>query len=210
MFNFFRTAATEAPILPPEGPVSRRSSGLSEFMKRLAGEEQMRVLDLGPTSSRNIMHFTGMGHSVYNDDVLQAAQDPQFFRSVDGKTQFDVETFLASNLMFDRREFDAVLCWDVPDYLPEPLVKPLVERIHKVLRPGGVLLSFFHNRESAAESLHYRFHLAGNDTLQLQRGGDYRLQRVFQNRHVENLFRDYASLKFFLARDQFREVLVVR
>jgi hypothetical protein len=36
------------------------------------------------------------------------------------------------------------------------------------------------------------------------------LQRVFNNRHIENLFRDFASIKFFLSRDNIREVLVVR
>jgi hypothetical protein len=39
---------------------------------------------------------------------------------------------------------------------------------------------------------------------------NFRLQRVFNNRNIENLFRDFASLKFFLARDNVREVLVVR
>jgi hypothetical protein len=38
----------------------------------------------------------------------------------------------------------------------------------------------------------------------------FRLQRVFNNRHVENLFRDFGSIKFFLTRDNIREVLVVR
>ena len=32
----------------------------------------------------------------------------------------------------------------------------------------------------------------------------------FANRHIENLFRDFASIKFCLARDAIREVLVVR
>jgi len=38
----------------------------------------------------------------------------------------------------------------------------------------------------------------------------FQLQRVFNNRHIENLFHDFASIKFFLARDNVREVLVVR
>jgi hypothetical protein len=38
----------------------------------------------------------------------------------------------------------------------------------------------------------------------------FRLQRVFNNRHIENLFKDFASRKFFLGRDNIREVLVVR
>ncbi|MBA3913963.1 MAG: hypothetical protein H0X25_08960 [Acidobacteriales bacterium] len=37
-----------------------------------------------------------------------------------------------------------------------------------------------------------------------------RLQRVFNNRHIENLLRDFASIKFFLARDNVPEVLVAR
>src|SRR5438105_4163680 len=41
-------------------------------------------------------------------------------------------------------------------------------------------------------------------------GDGFRLQRVFNNRHIETLFRDFASIKFFLARDNVREVLVVR
>jgi hypothetical protein len=39
---------------------------------------------------------------------------------------------------------------------------------------------------------------------------NFPLQRVFNNRNIENLFRDFASIKFFLARDNVREVLVVR
>jgi len=38
----------------------------------------------------------------------------------------------------------------------------------------------------------------------------FKLARVFNNRHIENLFHDFKSVKFFLARDHFREVLVVR
>jgi hypothetical protein len=41
-------------------------------------------------------------------------------------------------------------------------------------------------------------------------GTGVRLQRVFNNRHIENLFHDFSSIKFFLARDHIREVLVIR
>lgn len=128
----------------------------------------------------------------------------------DGKASADSARFLAGNLAYDAAQFDAVLCWDVPDYLHEALVKPLVERLHKIMRPGGVLLAFFHTRDAGPEAPYHRYHLVGPDTLELQRGPRFRLQRVFNNRHIENLFHDYKSLKFFLARDNVREVLVVR
>jgi hypothetical protein len=86
----------------------------------------------------------------------------------------------------------------------------MVERIASVMNPKGYLLAFFHTKDAGPDAPYYRYHISGADTLRLQRGPQFRLQRVFNNRHIENLFHDYASLKFFLARDNVREVLVVR
>lgn len=190
---------------------SRRSSGLGELTRLLRGSEGLAILDLGPTSPANITHFTGLGHRVYNEDVLLASQNPEYRTKNDDGTQgLDVQRFLTENLSFRNVKFDAVLCWDVPDYLAEPLVKPLVERIASVMNPRGYLLAFFHTKDAGPDAPYYRYHINGDDTLRLQRGPQFRLQRVFNNRHIENLFHDYASLKFFLARDNVREVLVVR
>jgi hypothetical protein len=94
-----------------------------------------------------------------------------------------------------------------------------------LLKPGGSLLAFFHTQEAGPDAPCYRYHIVGMDTLEMQlidpRGdtkkgapraaaNSFRLQRVFNNRNIENLFRDFASIKFFLARDNVREVLVVR
>ena len=82
-----------------------------------------------------------------------------------------------------------------------------------------MLLAFFHTKDAGPNAPYSRYHIAGEDALDLQpvmvRNGNgeaslVKLQRVFNNRHIENLFHDYSSLKFFLARDNIREVLVVR
>ena len=52
--------------------------------------------------------------------------------------------------------------------------------------------------------------IAAADTIEMRQGPHFQLQRVFNNRHVENLFHDYSSVKFFLGRDNMREVLVIR
>jgi hypothetical protein len=122
-----------------------------------------------------------------------------------------------------------VLCWSLPDYLDESLVRPVMGRLWSVLKPGGMLLAFFHTKDAGPDSPCYRFHIVEKDILEMQRivlrretrrgptgaihtslGDGFRLQRVFNNRHIETLFRDFASIKFFLARDNVREVLVVR
>ena len=190
---------------------SRRSSGLAELTRLLKGSEALAILDLGPTSPANITHFTELGHRVYNEDVLLAAQNAEYkAKDANGNPTIDADHFFRENLLFRNVKFDAVLCWDIPDYLAEPLVKPMVERIASVLNPKGYLLAFFHTKDAGPDAPYYRYHINGLDNLRLQRGPQFRLQRVFNNRHIENLFHDYASLKFFLARDNVREVLVVR
>ncbi len=216
LFKFFRNespadAGTKSSTTGIGSHLSRRSSGLAELTKALSGQESLSILDLGPTSPKNIAHITGLGHRVYNEDVLLASMDPAYaIKSEDGSPSINVEAFLAENLKHPVGQFDAVLCWDVPDYLHESLVKPAVERIASALKPGGTVLAFFHTKDAGPDAPYFRYHIAGADTLELQRGPQFRLQRVFNNRHIENLFREFGNIKFFLGRDNIREVLVVR
>ena len=89
---------------------------------------------------------------------------------------------------------------------------------------GRHLLAFFHTQEAGPDAPCYRYHIVGArhpgdaaiDRSRRRKKGKrawpskFRLQRVFNNRNIENLFRDFATIKFFLARDNVREVLVVR
>lgn len=214
--GFFRNlfgggAAHDHPAKGPHPRISRRSTGFHEFTRSIASPEGLKVLDLGPTSPSNITFITGLGHRAYNEDVLLASQDQSLAIALeDGKKSLDASRFLAENLAYEKQLFDAVLMWDVADYLHESLVKSVVERIHTITKPGGMLLGFFHTRDAGPDAPYYRYHIADKDTLELQQGPHFRLQRVFNNRHIENLFHEYANIKFFLGRDNIREVLVIR
>jgi SAM-dependent methyltransferase len=210
--------------------LTRRSSGLGELAHVWEKEETLCVLDLGSTSATNIRHFTEHGHKIYSEDLLTASTEPNLItKDEQGNIVLDSRQFLADNLVYPAAHFDVVLCWNLPDYLDESLVRPVVGRLWSVLKPGGMLLAFFHTRDAGPDSPCYRFHIIGKDTLEMQRivlkrearrgptgavhtaiSDGFQLQRVFNNRHIENLFRDFASIKFFLARDNVREVLVVR
>ncbi len=191
--------------------IPRRSTGFHEFTKAILKPEGQTILDLGPTSPSNIEFITQLGHRVYNDDVVSASHDSSLTtKNSEGETILDVERFLRENLTQEPETFDAVLLWDVCDYLPEPLVKPVIDRIRRVTKPKGLLLGFFHTKDAGADAPYYRYHMKDPQTLELQQGPAFQLQRVFNNRHIENLFHDYASIKFFLGRDNIREILVVR
>src|SRR5438270_6736929 len=116
LLNIFRSAQTPAATAPPlrAERVPRRSSGFQEFSKFLDGAEGLTVLDLGPTSARNLTLFTSKGHKIYCEDVLAAAFDPALQRRAeDGSSSVDVQRFLEQNLIFNGARFDAVLFWDM-------------------------------------------------------------------------------------------------
>ncbi len=195
--------------------VERYSTGFEQFTHAIREPEGLNILDLGPTSPANIEYITGLGHRAVNEDVLSAACSGRYLApgEEEGTTIVDVAGFLAAELQYPEESFDAVILWDVCDYLPEPLVKPVVERVRRITRHRGVLLAFFHAREAAtpeAETHYCRYHIRNHRLLELEPGKPYPLQRTFQNRHVENLFRDYASIKFFLGKENIREVLLLR
>jgi SAM-dependent methyltransferase len=196
--------------------IPRRSNGLAELTKFIQREGSCTVLDLGPTSPANITYFTNLGARSYSEDVLHSSKNPEYLvKNADGQTVIDPDKFLTDNLAYDAETFDAVLCWDTADYMNEGLVKPVVQRVHKIMKPSGLLLAFFHTKDAGADAPYYRYHIGSNDTLEMQpiarsSANHFKLQRVFNNRHIENLFHDYGSIKFFLGRDNIREVLIVR
>jgi SAM-dependent methyltransferase len=224
LFRGSSGGAAAATMAPQQPRATRRSSGFAEITKLLASDEPLCVLDLGSTSASNIRYLTERGHKIYSEDLLEASTDPSLAtKDEQGNPILDSNQFLSENLQYGSAQFDVVLFWNLADYLDESLVKPIIARLWTLLKPTGVLLAFFHTREAGPEAPCYRYHMAGEDVLELQhislrpdahRGNgastNFHLQRVFNNRHIENLFRDYSSIKFFLARDNVRETLVVR
>jgi hypothetical protein len=192
---------------------SRHCIGLADFMSSLDrnDDEKLRVLDLGPTSPTNIRLLTDLNTRVYNEDILRESLNESYLaKQEDGSMQLDPAHFFTENLNYPAAHFDAILFWDVADYLPEALVKPLIDRLQSVMKPKGYLLAFFHTKDAGPESLYSRHHIVKRDTLELEPVPGFKLQRIFNNRHIENLFKDFASRKFFLGRDNIREVLMVR
>jgi hypothetical protein len=221
--KFFKGSSnqTAAPAAPHKS--TRRSSGMGEVSRLLNSQEALCVLDMGATSASNIRFFTGKGHKNYSEDLLRSSLDPALrIQDNDGKSIVDSKKFLDENLVYPNALFDVVLCWNLPDYMEENLVKPTIDRLWSLMKPGALLLAFFHTRDAGPDSTCYRYHVTDSDMLEMQEvkfappgrpaseKQSPRLQRVFNNRHIENLFRDFSSIKFFLSRDAIREVLVVR
>ena len=192
--------------------VPRHSSGWAQLLHHLRAQESLRILDIGPTSSININYITALGHSIYMANLAEEAARPEWL--VGGENgepaHFNVEGFIAANLNFSGRVFDVVILWDAADYLPEPLLVPVMSRLHEVMQAGGKMLAFFHSKNTGPEVAFRRYHLTDSDVVEMQLSGSNPLLHTLNNRQVEKLLEKFSETKFFLAKDSLREVVATR
>jgi hypothetical protein len=198
----------------------RVSNGIKEFLWHLDGLGRGTLLDLGPAWQTTISFFVERGFKVYAEDVLRAWKD--FLASEEDRlrnvtlesdpTGLTPESravrFLEANLQYSPGSFDAMLLWDLLDYLEPALAKRMVAHLTELIRPGGVLLAMFHSKKPEGFN---RYRVVDTQTLQvLPTPILCPAQRVYQNREIQDLFRLYRTSKSFVGRDQLREVLFLK
>jgi SAM-dependent methyltransferase len=195
---------------------TRHSRGWKEILDHLKTSDGLRVLDFGATSPANINYLTSLGHSVYMANIVQDAARPEWLKAVDpdapanAKREFDTERFATSNLDFSQRDFDIILLWDTANYLPPSLVPALFDRLKQVLRPDGRLLAFFHGRADGPGTTFSRYQLTDSDNLVMLNSGNFPVHAIYQTRQIEKFLDGYGSVRFFLGKDNVREVTAVR
>jgi hypothetical protein len=79
-----------------------------------------------------------------------------------------------------------------------------------VLRPGGKLLAFFHSRMTGPETVFARYQLVDGDDLLVLESGGFPVRKVYQTRQVENLLEGFSAMRFFVGKDNVREVIASR
>ena len=211
--KLFRGSSGEAEAAAPHAAqkLTRRSSGLGELARMWDVDSPLCVLDLGSTSPSNIRFFTERSHKIYSEDLLVASTDPSLVtKDEQGNVVLDSRQFLADNLVYPAAHFDVVFCWNLADYLDESLVRPVMGRLWSVLKPGGVLLAFFHTRTQGEETAHRRYHVTAGDDVEMQLAQQFPIQRCFTNRSIERLFAGWSGHRQFLAKDSVSEVIMTR
>ena len=183
----------------------RHSNGLDQFFSYIKGEAGLSILDLAEVNQANVSFITNLGHKIYSEDFLKNLSSED-----NGDALPRVERFLSQNLNHPDGAFDGVLVWDVLEYLSAPLLAATVERLYRIVKPGSYLLAVFQAHEKAQAVSQYSFRIRDSKTLLLSDRGLRKPEQVFNNRSLEKLFQEFESLKFFLARDKLREVIVRR
>ena len=206
---------------PTMQETTRVSNGLKEFLWNLEGLGHGTLLDLGPAWQTTLSFFIERGFRVTSDDLLRSWGDflaeqenllkgqPRVAEDFLERTpEALAKKFLAENMEYPANSFDALLLWDVLDYLEPTLAKHAVASLTDMLRPGGVVLAMFHSKKP--ESFQ-RYRVMDTNTLQvLGSKAIVPAQKVYQNREIQELFGRYRSMKSYVGRDQLRESLFIK
>jgi len=220
-----RTPNVGAPAIgSPRGPepleTTRVSNGLKEFLWNLDGLGRGTLLDLGPAWQTTLSFFIERGFRVSSEDLLHSwkaflteeetrlREDAAARESLDMTPNGRATRFLQDNLQYPRASFDAVLLWDLLDYLEPTLVKQIVTNLTELVRPGGVVFAMFHSKKPEGFQ---RYRIFDSNKLQVVSSTMVcPPQRVYQNREIQDLFGRYRTVKSYVGRDQLRETLFIK
>jgi 2-polyprenyl-3-methyl-5-hydroxy-6-metoxy-1,4-benzoquinol methylase len=205
---------------PERHEITRMSNGLKEFLWNLDGLGRGALLDLGPAWQTTLSFFIERGFRVTSDDILRDWAEFQANERAAEKVPLTADNypdrtpeavakrFLAENFQYEPGSFDAMLLWDVLDYLEPTLVRQMVAQITELVRPGGVVSAIFHSKRPEKFQ---RYRVMDTQSLQvLETKQIVPPQKVYQNREIQELFGRFRTMKSFVGRDQLRETLFIK
>jgi len=197
----FKSGLGSVAAVPAEDVYSSKT--LSKFLSFVFSRPAAELIDLGPVIGSNIA-FMGerVGCKIHVEDLYadldRHAREGTFDR---------LPEFLTTRFPLGDESLDAVLCWDVFDYLGPDAGSVLAGELIRMLRPGGALLGFFGARGSDQtrytkyfiedeSRLRYRFYV-----------GACRRIWVLNNRDIDALFAGLQLSDSVLMKSGVREVL---
>jgi len=197
--------------LAVESVTTRHSRGLEQFFAYIRDQSGLKILDLAGASQENLSFLTSLGHRVSTQDFLRSFDET--FGTEETQDQGSVnliQYFLTQNLDFPEDSFDGVLLWDVLQYLPPAVLTAAVDRLARIVRPRSYMLAFFNSDDKMTTVPATTFRIQDSKNLILSQRGTRKQAQLFNNRSLEKLFSQFDSVKFFLTRENLREVIVKR
>jgi hypothetical protein len=203
-FSASRSRQLPAELAPPTG---HHSLALKPLLETLHPESRHAVLDLGPPLGVNLEFLSGLSCRVCIADLYRSL----FAESVESRAPE------ARAGLFERllplgvgERFDAVLTWDLFNYLRRDQVSSLMGRLGPACRPGALVLALVWNRgRIPAEPLRYRIldreNLAWDGPLEPVRAGPRWGERDFGR-----MMPGFSVHRSFLLRNGIQEYLFAR
>jgi len=179
------------------------SKTLARFLSLLFARPAAEVVDLGPVIGSNIT-FLGerVGCKIHVEDLYADVDRHARQGELD-----HLPEFLGGRFALRDGSVDAVLCWDIFDFLAPRAAEVLAGKLTRMLRPEGLLLGFFGARASddprytkyfIEDTAHFRHRFYPSACTR---------RWVLQNRDINHLFAGLELFDSVLLKSGVREIL---
>jgi len=183
------------------------SASLKELVDSLRPGSRHAVLDLGPPIASNVRFLSDRSCRVRIADLHRALAT----ESLESRKPEAIAALFARLLPLAPDErFDALLCWDVLDYLRPDQVTALMQRLSPVCQPGALALALVSTR-SQIPTRPRRYRIVDRETLACD--GPEQPQRPCPRHSQGDLARTMAGFsvrRSVLLRNGVQECLLVR
>jgi SAM-dependent methyltransferase len=116
---------------------------------------------------------------------------------------------LPVNFAYGDETFDAVVAWDIFNYYDPESVLAVAAETRRVLKPGGLILSYFHARRREEPHVPPRYHILDEKRVSCGAGLGRELPRqVYQNRDIEKMFLGLRIVELYFLKNSIREILM--
>lgn len=180
---------TQDADVPASSAAAEFSSALFEhFVKgveRLGSDTG--ILDLGPTTSDNLMFWIRRGRRVAAMDLLARHRGNK-------------------SLELGSRRFAGILCWNVLGGLPADVAKETAAELTERLAPGGYLFAIF-DGDGRHPSPPRRYRIVTEERLSFERNPDGEPQRAVSTSEIESLLVGLRPTRMTVMRHGAREAL---
>ena len=176
--------------------------GLGRAIARALREGKPEILVLGPLCGESVVFLAGRGARVHVDEVelpepapsRQPGETPPALRPV--------------RLEHPSDAFDLVLAWEMLDFVPPERLHEFGAEIVRVLRVGGQLVAFAHQKPPSERAILPRYRLLADDLIVREEpGASTRRRYVHPNREFERAISGLSVQSIHLQRSQMREIL---
>jgi hypothetical protein len=189
-----------------DGPEVHRSLGLAALLAGIANRSKLEVLDLGPAVGSNIEYMSRYGCKLYIEDFYGALISGF---SSGGERLGPV--FFAHYLAFpDGTRFNAVVAWDLFNYLDRKELVALSSYLAQYCEPGAQLLALISIAKQIPQQPH-RFKIVDADHLAYERqSAAERPCPRYAPAELSDLMRGFQLDRTFLMRHGVQEYLFTR
>jgi hypothetical protein len=177
---------------------------LKSFLAVVCSRPAAELLDLGPVIGANVTFLGERVECKIHVEDLYADLDRHARQ--DALDRFP--EFLGTRFPRPAESIDAVLGWDVFDYLDPPAATVLAGELMRLLRPAGALLAFFGTSGPRRDPRYTKYVIEDEEHLRYRAYGTAsRPPRPLQNREIVRLFDRLEVSDSVLLKSGVREML---